>query len=312
MPSKFASTLVMLTLAALVFGAAVRNERARANRSARPFVPLDEPTLPNAHRVTDKVLSGAQPEGEEAFRVLQSLGVKTIISVDGAKPDVELAHKHGMRYVHMPIGYDGVEPGEGQAIAKAILELAGPVYVHCHHGKHRSAAAVAVACVYNGMLDPARAEDVLKTFDTGTNYTGLWKAARDAKPLAPGVLQALKVEYVETAKISDLADAMVRIDQHWDHLQQIRKAGWKTPGDHPDLSPPHEALQVEEHFHEIGRTDQAKRRDEGFQRLLREAETGAKSLREVLAMETVRRDTADAAFERVTQSCTACHRDYRD
>ncbi len=32
--------------------------------------------------------------------------MKTIISVDGATPNVAMAEKYGMRYVHLPHGYD--------------------------------------------------------------------------------------------------------------------------------------------------------------------------------------------------------------
>src|SRR3712207_7739670 len=62
----------------------------------------------------------------------------TVISVDGARPDVELARKYGLRYVHLPIGYDDVTENEGRAIAKAITELPGPFYIHCHHGDRKS------------------------------------------------------------------------------------------------------------------------------------------------------------------------------
>ena len=59
-------------------------------------------------------------------------------------------------------------------LARAIDEVEGPVYVHCHHGKHRSAAAVATACVMNGRLKPGQAESVLKTFGTG-GVSADWK-----------------------------------------------------------------------------------------------------------------------------------------
>src|SRR5687767_6206083 len=148
---------------------------ADSRPATRPFERIVDKALPNAHRVTEKVYSGGQPYGEPGFARLQQLGVKTIISVDGAKPDVEVARKYGMRYVHLPIGYAGVSNEQGMALAKAVDELPGPVYIHCHHGMHRSAAAVAVACVLSGELPPERAESVLKTFGTGASYTGLWK-----------------------------------------------------------------------------------------------------------------------------------------
>ncbi len=101
---------------ALALGAAVvASATTEAGKPAGPFPPIgDGRNLHNAHRVTDKVLSGAQPEGEAAFAELARLGVRTIISVDGATPDVQLASKHGLRYVHLPITYGGVTTGQGQ------------------------------------------------------------------------------------------------------------------------------------------------------------------------------------------------------
>src|SRR6185436_11585289 len=91
------------------------------------FPSVETKDLHNAYRVTDKLVSGAAPETEQAFKDLQALGVKTIISVDGQKPDVESARRHGMRYVHLPISYSGVTADEGQRIAKALTELEGPI-----------------------------------------------------------------------------------------------------------------------------------------------------------------------------------------
>jgi protein tyrosine phosphatase (PTP) superfamily phosphohydrolase (DUF442 family) len=281
--------------------------------STQPFAPLkDQADLDNSHVVTAKIISGAQPEDDKGFALLRDLGIKTIVSVDGAQPDVESAHRFGMRYVHLPIGYDGVDDAEGKAIAKALNELPGPIYVHCHHGHHRSAAAVAVACVYNGMLKPEQAEDVLKTFGTGENYKGLWQAARDAKRVDDKELAALQIQWVERAKIPALADAMVKVDQHNDHMKLIQKSGWKTPPSHPDLDPPHEALQLEEHFREIARTDDAKGRPEGYRKLLAEAEHSAADLREALSATPRDAKTIQSAFKRLSTSCTACHKGFRD
>src|SRR4051812_11985448 len=64
--------------------------------------------LPNTVRIHERVISGGLPEGDAAFEELKELGIKTLISVDGVKPDVAQAKKFGMRYVHLPHGYDGV------------------------------------------------------------------------------------------------------------------------------------------------------------------------------------------------------------
>jgi protein tyrosine phosphatase (PTP) superfamily phosphohydrolase (DUF442 family) len=286
---------------------------AAAVPSTQIFVSLGEDShLENAHVVTAKLVSGAQPEGEESFRALRQLGIQTIISVDGAQPDVATARRFGLRYVHLPITYSTVTPGEGRAIAKAIDELPGPIYLHCHHGKHRAAAAAAVACVYNGSLRPEQAESVLKTFGTGANYTGLWKSAREARPLGPEELRDLNVRYVERAEIPKVAMAMVSIDGHFDNLKLLQKSAWTTPADHPDLDPPHEALQLEEHFREVARTADAKARPEDYRRLLDEAERASARLRGTLAATPARSVPADAALKVLGVSCTACHKAYRD
>src|SRR5262249_601182 len=67
-----------------------------------PGSPAEYPGLHNVFRLTERLYSGSSPEGEEGFLSLQRLGIKTIISVDGARPEVERARKLGLRYVHLP------------------------------------------------------------------------------------------------------------------------------------------------------------------------------------------------------------------
>ena len=294
-------------------GAAAETAPPRTPPREKPFESIETKDLHNAYRVTDKIVSGAAPENQQAFEDLEALGVKTIVSVDGAQPDVEAAKRHGIRYVHLPIGYDDVTDDEGRRIAKALHELPGPIYLHCHHGRHRSAAAVAVACVMNGSLEPEQAESVLTTFGTGANYKGLWKSAREARPLDIGELGDINVEYVERAQIPELAGRMVELDKTWERLKAIRASGWRAPSDHPDLDPAHEALQLREHLHESGRAEDVAARPAEFRRLLTEGESGAAALRDALAADLPgRAAAAENAFTTVSQSCAACHKAYRD
>lgn len=300
---RFVTAILCLAAGALLAG---------AEKSGSAFESVETKDLHNAHRVTDKLISGAAPETEQAFDDLRRLGVRTIISVDGAKPDVEAARRHGIRYVHLPITYSTVTDDQGKDIAKALLELPGPIYVHCHHGKHRSAAAVAVACVTNGWLEPRQAESVLQTFGTGKDYTGLWKAARAAWPVEAKELAARKVDYVAAAAIPELADHMVSIDEYMEHLKAIQKNGWKTPADHPDLDPAHEALQLQEHLRESARIDTAAARPADFRTQLDDAEASALALHETLAADVIASPAAEAAFARLAVSCTTCHAAYRN
>ncbi|HEX5269836.1 MAG TPA: hypothetical protein VFW33_05080, partial [Gemmataceae bacterium] len=150
-------------------------------RAAAPEpVRVEAKGLLNVVRLNERLYSGSSPEGDEGFESLRALGIKTIITVDGARPDVDRAHKFGMRYVHIPIGYDGVPEEQGLRIVKAVRDLPGPVYVHCHHGKHRGAAAAAVArlCTDDRCGVEAALEG-MRLAGTDPHYTGLYAAPRE-------------------------------------------------------------------------------------------------------------------------------------
>ena len=264
------------------------------------------PDLHNLLRLSKRVYSGGQPEGEPAFAQLAQLGVKVVVSVDGAAPDLETAKKHGLRYVHIPIGYDGIPEKAGDSLARLVRDLEGPFYVHCHHGKHRGPAAAAVACLAEGTADAKSALAVLERAGTSKRYAGLWRDVENYSPPAP---DAPLPELTEVAEVSSLVAAMTGLDRNYDLLTESREAEWSIPPDHPDVVPAHEALLVREGLHEIGR-QQLGDPDDEFRQLLADAERAAADLEAALQAED--RDAATESFERLSASCTACHAVYRD
>ncbi len=304
---------------------AVRNWPAR-DSATRPTAARDAVLperlplqyLPNAIRLHEKVISGGLPEGEPAFAEMQRLGIKTVISVDGAKPDVPLAKKYGLRYVHLPHGYDGVPEQRGQELARAIRDLPGPIYVHCHHGKHRSPAAAVVGCVTAGLLPAEQATALLKFAGTSHNYKGLYETAEAARRLDDALLDALQADFPETAKLPPFQQAMVALEHTHDHLKLIASAGWKTPADHPALEPAHEALLLREHFTEMLRGEIVRQQPERFGDYLRTSEQAGIDLETaLLAWHDAGQplpvpDDITLAFERVTKDCKSCHEMFRD
>ena len=75
---------------------------------------------------------------------------------------------------------------------------------------------------------------------------------------------------------------MVQVDERWDHLKAVQKAGFKAPPDQPDIDPPHEALQLVEQFRELVRLPEIKERGEGFVAAADAAERDARSLEDAL------------------------------
>jgi protein tyrosine phosphatase (PTP) superfamily phosphohydrolase (DUF442 family) len=101
----------------------------------------------NVYRLSPRIITGGQPDGEEGFAELQKLGVKTIVSVTDATPDEEAAKKYGMKYVHVPMNYEGVSPEQREKILGAATETSEPVYIHCNSGRNRGATAAAICLI---------------------------------------------------------------------------------------------------------------------------------------------------------------------
>jgi protein tyrosine phosphatase (PTP) superfamily phosphohydrolase (DUF442 family) len=318
-------TLFLLLVGIIVFTGCGQPANPRATKTPAPAAAAEPKLqkltarhLPNPWQIHPKVISGGLPEGEAAFQELEDLGVKTVISVDGAVPHVELARKHGMRYVHLPHGYDGVPDERVKELAKAVRDFPGPIYIHCHHGKHRSPAASAVACVAAGLIEPGLAEAVLKAAGTSESYRGLYASAKEARRLDERLLDELQAEFPEKAKLPPMAEEMVALEHTHDHLKQVAAAGWKAPPDHPDIEPAHEALLLREHFTELLRTGAVKREPEKFQELWRASESAAQEIETgLVAWQKAGQagpppEAVMKAFDRVTANCKSCHTTYRD
>jgi protein tyrosine phosphatase (PTP) superfamily phosphohydrolase (DUF442 family) len=273
--------------------------------------------LHNVLRLNAKLYSGSGPEGDEAFHSLQELGIKTVISVDGAKPDVERANTYGMRYVHIPIGYNGVPRAAALQLAKAVREMPGPIYIHCHHGKHRgpSAAAVALMCA-DDQCTVSRALAVLEMAGTDPRYKGLFQSVREFQRPKADELAKVPDKLPEVVAMAGIVQAMVTIDHSWDNIKLVQSAGWKVPPDHPDIDPPHEALQLLEGFQEMRRLPQVEQRPEDFRGWLSDAHAAAKDLEQLLRAVKEKRPInageADAVFKKVSSACTQCHAKYRE
>jgi hypothetical protein len=299
-------------IAALMFLAAITLTMAETigattNRIAQA---IEIPGVHNAFRVTEKIFSGSQPEGDAAFAALAKLGVKTLISVDGSKPDVEAAHQHGLRYIHLPYGYDGVPTNRVAELATAATSGVGPFFVHCHHGKHRGPAAVAVMCLASDGWTADRAVEWMRAAGTADDYPGLYRAAREFKAPTATQLAAVK-ELPEVAKSSSLVDAMVAMDAHFEALKRSQQAGWKTAPGHADISPEHEATLLLEQLQEIPRTIDLSDRPEDFRKTLAATTVSVVSLSSLLK-DSTRQTELDSAFKQIGPNCSACHKKHRN
>ncbi len=274
--------------------------------------PADAPGLHNLVAYHDGLLSGSAPEGRRGFDTLAGLGIRTIISVDGAQPDVEAARARGMRYVHLPIGYDGMDRQRTLELARAVKELPGPIYVHCHHGKHRSAAAVAAAAVTLGYLTRDHAQQRMGVSGTAPSYAGLYRCVAIATVASSDELATADDSFPERWQTSGLVSSMVEIDQAFERLKAVERAGWTVPADHPDLVPAAEAGRLADLLRNLQDDERCRAKAPEFMQALRDAAGIAARLEEQFV--SARADGAELGrqFARVTRSCRDCHAKYRD
>jgi protein tyrosine phosphatase (PTP) superfamily phosphohydrolase (DUF442 family) len=276
--------------------------------------PVETHALHNVFQINSGLISGNSPDSEESFRELQKLGVKTIISVDGGKPNVELAHKFGMRYIHLPIGYDGVPKQRALELTKAvqISTAAGSIYLHCHHGKHRGPAAVAAVCRATQGWSAEQADAFLKQAGTSPDYAGLYRDVRASG--VPGVdeLARLPSTFPETAPTPALVDSMVALDEHHDALKAAQKAGWKEVPDHPGLTPDQPSVLAWELLREIARDPESKKLGPDYEKLRADSEHAADVLRILLRDPASDFGARDTALANLSKTCSACHKAHRN
>ncbi len=266
---------------------------------------VETATLHNVFELAEGFYSGNSPDTEDGFRELQKLGVKTIISVDGSKPHVALAHKYGMRYVHLPIGYDGVPQARAVELVKATQAAHGPVYVHCHHGKHRGPAAAATVCRATQGWSVGKADEFLKLAGTSPEYAGLYRDLRAFRPPSEAELARVPAEFLEVAKTPDVVATMVAIDEHFDLIKAAQKASWREV-------PAQSATLLWELLREHGRDPETAKRGASYTAKLAESERAADTLRLLLRDPAATSTARDAALLGAGKTCAACHKAHRN
>jgi protein tyrosine phosphatase (PTP) superfamily phosphohydrolase (DUF442 family) len=291
-------------------------QQLRAADPPKGPLPVGNPTagefpgLHNVFRFSEKLYSGGVPEGDPGFRSLRQLGIKTIITVDGARPDLARARKYGMRYVHLPIQYDGCPAPTANRIVRAVRDLPGPIYLHCHHGKHRSPTASMFARIALDGISNEAAVKEMERAGTGKNYIGLYGDVRAYKPPTAAELDRVQPHFPEVSPTPPLTEAMVQIDHRFEGLTHCQKAGWKTPQEHPDLLPAHEALQLRELYTELNRMPEIKKRPADYQQWMREGQEKAQALE--TALRAGEPERATVLLGQIAAGCGTCHAKYRN
>jgi len=279
--------------------------------------PQEFPGLHNVYRLSDNIVSGSEPEGEEALRKIAEMGVKTILSVDGKTPDQATAAKYGIRYVHVPIHYSGITPDELDRIAKTFRELEGPFYVHCFHGKHRGPAGAAVGrLVLDGTPREQALAEMRQWCGTSEKYEGLYRTIATQDMPSASETGKYDWDFPAAHPFQGFRQAMIGVTRSFDFLDGLGKRNWEADPEHPDVDAVNEAEKLADLFGRSVDLDEVKAKAEDFREWTADAATQSAQL---LADLREHAEGAEGSAERAAkslrvlkQTCTSCHAAYRD
>ncbi len=285
-------------------------EHGRARHAEGHASELGFPNIQNGYYLTPKIFSGAglsDPKSgrssEETLADLALLGVTSIVSVDGSRPEVDEARRQGMRYVHLPVGYDTISPERIREFAAVVDRSDGPVYFHCHHGRHRGPVAAALAARATDGWNADRVRSWLSRAGTAFRYTGLIEAALEARVPKRTEWQTVPTDLPEVASVPPLAEAMAKLEDHMENLEALSQNDFRPIASHPDIEAAQEALQVEELLREIPRSGS------------RSLDTSksvkfATKLRKLLSTQDLTKSAREAksALSSLRIECSSCHK----
>ncbi|MBC8201584.1 MAG: hypothetical protein H8E86_06000 [Planctomycetes bacterium] len=258
------------------------------------------------------IISGAKPIGTEGFESLANLKVRTIVCVDGVPPDIKTAEYFGIKTIHIPLKYEAPSPKQILDLTTAVARgrKRGVVYIHCHQGKHRSAAAAAIVSVAFGDLTIPQAKELMRVSQTSAVYHGLWDAVeRTEIRNVEEILQNTTI-FPSSVEPKGITSQMIAIDEALTHLNLMQGAAWKAPVAHPDLVGAAEAGIIADTFRNMQVQQEANLYSVDFETLLVNAIQHASSLEEAL-VEALPNAALDNVMQRVERSCIHCHTLFR-
>lgn len=130
--------------------------------------------LSNFHRVSRTLYRGAQPSAQ-GMKTLESMGIKTVISLRWLGSDRGELKGTSLKYIHIRIN-TVANPKTGQVVEflKAVVDPDNqPVFLHCKHGADRTGMMTAFYRIV--MQGWSKEEAVREMTKGGYNFHRIWK-----------------------------------------------------------------------------------------------------------------------------------------
>ena len=268
-------------------------------------------------QLTPKVSYGSTPLTATEFDLLKAEGFNTIISVDGVTPNLNFSEPRSIDYVHLPIGYSGVDRQRALDLSKTADAASGRIYIHCHHGKHRAPVAAILACAGNGSLPINKITEVLQMNPSVRRYVGLMESARSAELFSKETLQDHQIVPHKREDLSITSFWMIELSKEADLLFQTAEQPKKYESSSLEGLAT-QSLAVAEAFQELIRVKATS--DPPYLQTLQASLSTAEEIHQHLLELQATSGTVNRSelwqesidlMMKLRNHCTSCHRDHR-
>ena len=286
-------------------------------KNALPLLTATKPAFfPGLKQVVafqDDLFSGSRPEGEWGMKSLVELNIASIICVDGIAPEVERAREYGINTIHLPLKYNSPNKTQILDLCSAFMmnRLNGNVYIHCHHGKHRSAAAAALVSIALDLSNAQEMKERMQVSETSQYYTGLWEAVERQQLISMSEIVKNEKTFPSVVKPTGMTAQMIDIDEALDRLLLVEQSKWIVPKSHPDLAPTADAGIIAETFRSMQLDEESPFFNKNFVGETINAFHEASRLEQILNTDTIDVKLFSEHLHRVEQTCIQCHKAWR-
>lgn len=164
----------LLRFACSILAAAVVGCAAQAAEAHRPWATkLEQPGVPNLHRVTTNLFRSAQPTAE-GMKSIERIGIKTVISLRNFHSDNDEVEFTTLQTERIRFNAWQAKDEDVLRFLKLVTGTnAGPILVHCLHGSDRTGIMIAI---YRMTVEGWPKDEAIKEMTGGNfGFHPLWK-----------------------------------------------------------------------------------------------------------------------------------------
>lgn len=143
-----------------------------ADRNPEWAAKVEQPGLPNLHRVATNLYRCAQPSGA-GLQAAEKLGIKTVVSLRAFHNDKDEAKDTSLKTERIRFNTWNPEDEDVVQFLKIVTNTnGGPYLVHCLHGADRTGTMIAI---YRMAVQGWKKQDAIKEMtDGGFGYHSIW------------------------------------------------------------------------------------------------------------------------------------------